>query len=249
MTTMTTTKQSKTTLAARYLKLGLTSAMFAGGAFLALGSAPAVSASTHAGNDQPATQRLTDQEIYERAQQLELPDYVRGSIYGILNQNSSVTYPKDIAGLEQSEAPQPPAAPQLTDQDAQKLDLPDYVRGSIYGILNQNSSVTYPKDIAGLEQSEAPQPPAAPQLTDQDAQKLDLPDYVRGSVYGILNQNSSITYPKDIAGLEQSEASQPPAAPQLTDQDAQKLDLPDYVRGSIYGILNQNSSITYPRDY
>ncbi|HEL1181896.1 TPA: hypothetical protein TVK19_000540 [Streptococcus equi subsp. zooepidemicus] len=244
---MTTTKQSKTTLAARYLKLGLTSAMFAGGAFLALGSAPAVSASTHAGNDQPATQRLTDQEIYERAQQLELPDYVRGSIYGILNQNSSVTYPKDIAGLEQSEAPQPPAAPQLTDQDAQKLDLPDYVRGSIYGILNQNSSVTYPKDIAGLEQSEAPQ------LTDQDAQQLDLPDYVGGSVYGILNQNSSVTYPKDIAGLEQSEAPQPPAAPQLTDQEiyerAQKLDLPDYVRGSIYGILNQNSSITYPRDY
>ncbi|AIA68108.1 hypothetical protein [Streptococcus equi] len=201
MTTMTTTKQSKTTLAARYLKLGLTSAMFAGGAFLALGSAPAVSASTHAGNDQPATQRLTDQEIYERAQQLELPDYVRGSIYGILNQNSSVTYPKDIAGLEQSEAPQPPAAPQLTDQDAQQLDLPDYVGGSVYGILNQNSSITYPKDIAGLEQSEAPQPPAAPQLTDQEiyerAQKLDLPDYVRGSIYGILNQNSSITYPRD----------------------------------------------------
>ncbi|KDE02022.1 hypothetical protein M837_01954 [Streptococcus equi subsp. zooepidemicus SzS31A1] len=191
MTTMTTTKQSKTTLAARYLKLGLTSAMFAGGAFLALGSAPAVSASTHAGNDQSATQRLTDQEIYERAQQLELPDYVRGSIYGILNQNSSVTYPKDIAGLEQSEAPQ------LTDQDAQQLDLPDYVGGSVYGILNQNSSVTYPKDIAGLEQSEAPQPPAAPQLTDQDAQQLDLPDYVRGSIYGILNQNSSITYPRD----------------------------------------------------
>ncbi|HEL0323232.1 TPA: hypothetical protein TUI15_001951, partial [Streptococcus equi subsp. zooepidemicus] len=134
-------------------------------------------------------------------------------------------------------------APQLTDQDAQKLDLPDYVRGSIYGILNQNSSVTYPKDIAGLEQSEAPQ------LTDQDAQQLDLPDYVGGSVYGILNQNSSVTYPKDIAGLEQSEAPQPPAAPQLTDQDAQQLDLPDYVRGSIYGILNQNSSITYPRDY
>lgn len=95
MTTMTTTKQSKTTLAARYLKLGLTSAMFAGGAFLALGSAPAVSASTHAGNDQPATQRLTDQEIYERAQQLELPDYVRGSIYGILNQNLSTIYPSD----------------------------------------------------------------------------------------------------------------------------------------------------------
>ncbi|WP_228274591.1 hypothetical protein [Streptococcus equi] len=150
MTTMTTGKQSKTTLAANALKLGLTSALFAGGAFLALGQAPAVSASTHAGNEQSVTQRLTDQEIYERAQKLDLPDYVRGSIYGILNQNSSITYPKDIAGLEQSEAPQPPAAPQLTDQEiyerAQKLDLPDYVRGSIYGILNQNSSITYPRD-------------------------------------------------------------------------------------------------------
>lgn len=95
MTTMTTGKQSKTTLAANALKLGLTSAMFAGGAFLALGSAPAVSASTHAGNEQSVTQRLTDQEIYERAQKLDLPDYVRGSIYGILNQNSSITYPRD----------------------------------------------------------------------------------------------------------------------------------------------------------
>ncbi|WP_231142453.1 hypothetical protein [Streptococcus equi] len=149
MTTMTTTKQSKTTLAARYLKLGLTSAMFAGGAFLALGSAPAVSASTHAGNDQPATQRLTDQEIYERAQQLELPDYVRGSIYGILNQNSSITYPKDIAGQAQPIAYQSEERP-LADQEiyerAQRLELPDYISGSIYGILNQNLSTIYPSD-------------------------------------------------------------------------------------------------------
>lgn len=95
MTTMTTGKQSKTTLAANALKLGLTSALFAGGAFLALGQAPAVSASTHAGDEQPVTQRLTDQEIYERAQKLELPDYISGSIYGILNQNLSTIYPSD----------------------------------------------------------------------------------------------------------------------------------------------------------
>lgn len=149
MTTMTTGKQSKTTLAANALKLGLTSALFAGGAFLALGQAPAVSASTHAGNEQSVTQRLTDQEIYERAQKLELPDYISGSIYGILNQNSSITYPKDIAGQAQPIAYQPEDRP-LTDQEiyerAQKLELPDYISGSIYGILNQNLSTIYPSD-------------------------------------------------------------------------------------------------------
>lgn len=149
MTTMTTGKQSKTTLAANALKLGLTSALFAGGAFLALGQAPAISASTHAGNEQSVTQRLTDQEIYERAQRLELPDYISGSIYGILNQNSSITYPKDIAGQAQPIAYQSEERP-LTDQEiyerAQKLELPDYISGSIYGILNQNSSTIYPSD-------------------------------------------------------------------------------------------------------
>lgn len=149
MTTMTTGKQSKTTLAANALKLGLTSALFAGGAFLALGQAPAVSASTHAGNEQSVTQRLTDQEIYERAQKLELPDYISGSIYGILNQNSSITYPKDIAGQAQPIAYQSEERP-LTDQEiyerAQRLELPDYISGSIYGILNQNLSTIYPSD-------------------------------------------------------------------------------------------------------
>ncbi|HEL1352325.1 TPA: hypothetical protein TVS08_001694 [Streptococcus equi subsp. zooepidemicus] len=146
---MTTGKQSKTTLAANALKLGLTSALFAGGAFLALGQAPAISASTHAGNEQSVTQRLTDQEIYERAQRFELPDYISGSIYGILNQNSSITYPKDIAGQAQPIAYQSEERP-LTDQEiyerAQKLELPDYISGSIYGILNQNSSTIYPSD-------------------------------------------------------------------------------------------------------
>ena len=203
MTTMTTGKQSKTTLAANALKIGLTSAMFAGGAFLALGQAPAVSASTHAGNEQPVTQRLTDQEIYERAQRLELPDYISGSIYGILNQNSSITYPKDIAGQAQPIAYQSEERP-LTDQEiyerAQRLELPDYISGSIYGILNQNSSITYPKDIAGQAQPIAYQSEERP-LTDQEiyerAQKLELPDYISGSIYGILNQNSSTIYPSD----------------------------------------------------
>lgn len=49
---------TNTTLVAKYVKLGLVSA----GAFLAIVSAPAISA-----------QGLSDQEIYERAQKLDLP--------------------------------------------------------------------------------------------------------------------------------------------------------------------------------
>ncbi|VTT07932.1 hypothetical protein [Streptococcus dysgalactiae] len=124
---------TNTTLVAKYVKLGLVSA----GAFLAIVSAPAISA-----------QGLSDQEIYERAQKLDLPDYIGGSLKGILNQNSDVTYPTDKAGATQSETPQ--ATQRLTDQEiyerAQKLDLPDYIGGSLKGILNQNSSVTYPTD-------------------------------------------------------------------------------------------------------
>ncbi|MDY4034129.1 MAG: hypothetical protein SOY51_02135 [Streptococcus dysgalactiae] len=127
-----TKTHTNTTLVAKYVKLGLVSA----GAFLAIVSAPAISA-----------QGLSDQEIYERAQKLDLPDYIGGSLKGILNQNSDVTYPTDKAGATQSETPQ--ATQRLTDQEiyerAQKLDLPDYIGGSLKGILNQNSSVTYPK--------------------------------------------------------------------------------------------------------
>ncbi len=79
-----TGKQTDTTLAFNSLKRGLVSVMVLGGAFLALGSAANVSA-----------QPLTDEEIYERAQKLDLPDYIGGSLKGILNQNSTVTYPKD----------------------------------------------------------------------------------------------------------------------------------------------------------
>ncbi|VTS40776.1 exported protein [Streptococcus pseudoporcinus] len=82
-------------LATNTLKVGLVSALFAGGVFVALGSAPSVSAAIHSGNTYKASQRLTDDEIYERAKTLKLPKYIRGSLYGILNQNSSVTYPKD----------------------------------------------------------------------------------------------------------------------------------------------------------
>ncbi|MCL6222323.1 hypothetical protein ML603_08695 [Streptococcus dysgalactiae subsp. equisimilis] len=231
---------TNTTLVAKYVKLGLVSA----GAFLAIVSAPAISA-----------QGLSDQEIYERAQKLDLPDYIGGSLKGILNQNSDVTYPTDKAGATQSETPQ--ATQRLTDQEiyerAQKLDLPEHINGSLKGILNQNLSVTYPKDKAGITQPVAYQ--AAQPLTDQEiyerAQKLDLPDYIGGSLKGILNQNSDVTYPTDKAGATQSET--PQATQRLTDQEiyerAQKLDLPDYIGGSLKGILNQNSSVTYPTDY
>ncbi|MEF2025546.1 hypothetical protein QX202_05495, partial [Streptococcus canis] len=91
-----------------------------------------------------------DEEIYERAQKLDLPDYIGGSLKGILNQNSTVTYPEDKDGLVGGEPKAPQAAQPLTDEEiyerAQKLDLPDYIGGSLKGILNQNSTVTYPKD-------------------------------------------------------------------------------------------------------
>lgn len=78
------------------------------------------------------------------------------------------------------------------------MDLPGYIGGSLKGILNQNSDVTYPTDKAGATQSETPQ--ATQRLTDQEiyerAQKLDLPEHINGSLKGILNQNSSVTYPK-----------------------------------------------------
>ncbi|MGN2341260.1 hypothetical protein K6973_09650 [Streptococcus dysgalactiae] len=220
---------TNTTLVAKYVKLGLV-------------SAPAISA-----------QGLTDQEIYERAQKLDLPEHINGSLKGILNQKLSVTYPKDKAGITQPVAYQ--AAQPLTDQEiyerAQKLDLPEHINGSLKDILNQNLSVTYPKVNAGVTQPVAYQ--AAQPLTDQEiyerAQKLDLPDYIGGSLKGILNQNSDVTYLTDKAGATQSETSQ--ATQRLTDQEiykrAQKLDLPDYIGGSLKGILNQNSSVTYPK--
>src|SRR3712207_7691414 len=101
------------------------------------------------------------------------------------------------------------------------LELTVYISGSIYGILNQNSSITYPKDIAGQAQPIAYQSEERP-LTDQEiyerAQRLELPDYISGSIYGILNQNSSITYPKDIAGQAQPIAYQSEERP-LTNQE------------------------------
>ncbi|EHI68977.1 hypothetical protein ACVRY7_06475 [Streptococcus ictaluri] len=81
----TTEKQSLTT---KFVKLGLVSAMFTGGALLAL----LASASTYTDYDYDAA--------YRNAQTAELPEYITGSIYGILNQNSSVTYPKDIDGAQ-----------------------------------------------------------------------------------------------------------------------------------------------------
>ncbi|GFE44517.1 Uncharacterised protein [Streptococcus canis] len=245
-----TGKQTDTTLAFNSLKRGLVSVMVLGGAFLALGSAANVSA-----------QPLTDEEIYERAQKLDLPDYIGGSLKGILNQNSTVTYPEDKDGLVGGETKAPQAAQRLTDEEiyerAQKLDLPDYIGGSLKGILNQNSTVTYPEDQDGLVGREPKAPQAAQPLTDEEiyerAQKLDLPDYIGGSLKGILNQNSTVTYPEDKDGLVGGEPKAPQVAQRLTDEEiyerAQKLDLPDYIGGSLKGILNQNSTVTYPKDY
>ena len=130
-----TNTHKNTTLVAKYVKLGLVSA----GAFLAIVSAPPISA-----------QGLSDQEIYERAQKLDLPKYIDGSLKGILNQHSTVTYPEDRDGLVESEAEIPKVAQRLTDEEiyerAKKQDLPKYIGGSLKGILNQHSTVTYPED-------------------------------------------------------------------------------------------------------
>ncbi|MGT2687215.1 hypothetical protein ACVRWT_07495 [Streptococcus porcinus] len=151
---MKNNKQTISTNATNYLKAGLVSALFAGGVFVALGSTPSVSAASYTGNK--TSEKLTDTEIYERAKTLKLPKYIRGSLYGNLNHNSSVTYPKDEDVIDEPEAPKAPKETrQLTDTEiyerAKTLKLPKYIRGSLYGNLNHNSSVTYPKDEDGLE--------------------------------------------------------------------------------------------------
>ncbi|WP_205029796.1 hypothetical protein [Streptococcus porcinus] len=151
---MKNNKQTIPTIATNYLKAGLVSALFAGGVFVALGSTPSVSAASYTGNK--TSERLNDTELYERAKTLKLPKYITGSLYGILNQNSSVTYPKDEDGLDEPEVPKAPKETRrLNDTElyerAKTLKLPKYITGSLYGNLNHNSSVTYPKDEDGLE--------------------------------------------------------------------------------------------------
>ncbi|EHJ57163.1 hypothetical protein HMPREF9318_01763 [Streptococcus urinalis FB127-CNA-2] len=127
---------------AKHLKLGLVSAIFAGGIFVALNPVTPASAANYTNQ---STRQLTDSEIYENAQKLDLPDYIHGSIYGILNQNSSFNYGNDNTETQKPQAHQ--EKQHLTDSEiyknAQKQELPDYIHGSIYGILNQNSSFNY----------------------------------------------------------------------------------------------------------
>lgn len=62
-----------------------------------------------------------------------------------------------------------------------------------------------------------------------------------------------MTYPEDRDGLVESEAEIPKLAQRLTDEEiyerAKKQDLPKYIGGSLKGILNQHSTVTYPEDY
>ncbi|HEN0215011.1 TPA: hypothetical protein U3P54_000632, partial [Streptococcus agalactiae] len=71
MKKLITEKKVNNVSTANYLKLGLVSAMFAGGAFVALGSTQGVSASTFTApqaTPPKAERQLTDAELYERAQ-------------------------------------------------------------------------------------------------------------------------------------------------------------------------------------
>nr|WP_239657761.1 hypothetical protein [Streptococcus agalactiae] len=71
MKKLITEKKVNNVSTVNYLKLGLVSAMFAGGAFVALGSTQGVSASTFTApqaTHPKAERQLTDSEIYERAQ-------------------------------------------------------------------------------------------------------------------------------------------------------------------------------------
>ncbi|MCD0005304.1 hypothetical protein HK323_07235, partial [Streptococcus agalactiae] len=92
MKKLITEKKVNNVSTANYLKLGLVSAMFAGGAFVALGSTQGVSASTFTAQQATppkAERQLTDAELYERAQKQVLPKYIQGSLSGILNQHST----------------------------------------------------------------------------------------------------------------------------------------------------------------
>ncbi|WP_239647852.1 hypothetical protein [Streptococcus agalactiae] len=90
------------------MKLGLVSAMFAGGAFVALGSTQGVSASTFTApqaTPPKAERQLTDAELYERAQKQVLPKYIQGSLSGILNQHSTLYKQQNAAGHRKYQAP------------------------------------------------------------------------------------------------------------------------------------------------
>ncbi len=237
---------------ANYLKLGLVSAMFAGGAFVALGSTQGVSASTFTApqaTPPKAERQLTDAELYERAQKQVLPKYIQGSLSGILNQHSTLYKQQNAAATPQVSSPK--AERQLTDSElyesAQKQVLPKYIQGSLSGILNQHSTLYQQQNAAVTPQVSSPK--AERQLTDSEiyerAQKQVLPKYIQGSLSGILNQHSTLYKQQNAAVTPQ--VSTPKSERQLTDSEiyerAQKQVLPKYIQGSLSGILNQHSTL------
>ncbi len=121
-------------------KRGLVSTVLASSVFIAF--SPVVSASASTYTNAP-THQLTDAEIYENVQKIDLPDYVNGSLNAILNQKSSLYSTNEYH--QSGQAIVTNDNQYLTDteiyENAQKLDLPDYVNGSLSGILNQHSSL------------------------------------------------------------------------------------------------------------
>ncbi|HFE0862373.1 TPA: hypothetical protein ACJSQQ_001436, partial [Streptococcus agalactiae] len=118
MKKLITEKKVNNVSTVNYLKLGLVSAMFAGGAFVALGSTQGVSASTFTApqaTHPKAERQLTDSEIYERAQKQVLPKYIQGSLSGILNQHSTLYKQQNAAVTPQVSSPK--AERQLTDSE------------------------------------------------------------------------------------------------------------------------------------
>ncbi|SUN27433.1 Uncharacterized conserved protein [Streptococcus agalactiae] len=252
MKKLITEKKVNNVSTANYLKLGLVSAMFAGGAFVALGSTQGVSASTFTApqaTPPKAERQLTDSEIYERAQKQVLPKYIQGSLSGILNQHSTLYKQQNAAVTPQVSSPK--AERQLTDSEiyerAQKQVLPKYIQGSLSGILNQHSTLYKQQNAAVTPQVSSPK--AERQLTDSElyegAQKQILPKYIQGSLSGILNQHSTLYKQQNAAVTPQ--VSSPKAERQLTDSEiyerAQKQVLPKYIQGSLSGILNQHSTL------
>ncbi|EAO77653.1 Uncharacterized conserved protein [Streptococcus agalactiae] len=252
MKKLITEKKVNNVSTANYLKLGLVSAMFAGGAFVALGSTQGVSASTFTApqaTPPKAERQLTDAELYERAQKQVLPKYIQGSLSGILNQHSTLYKQQNAAATPQVSTPK--SERQLTDSEiyerAQKQVLPKYIQGSLSGILNQHSTLYKQQNAAVTPQVSSPK--AERQLTDSEiyerAQKQVLPKYIQGSLSGILNQHSTLYKQQNAAVTPQ--VSSPKAERQLTDSEiyerAQKQVLPKYIQGSLSGILNQHSTL------
>ncbi|MGT2933790.1 hypothetical protein [Streptococcus catagoni] len=85
---------------AKKVKIGIISAMLAGGAMMTIGQASSVSADevNQAGG---AVRYPTDAEIYANAQKVDLSKRVLtgSSLYGIVSQNLSFRYPSDTPSV------------------------------------------------------------------------------------------------------------------------------------------------------